>query len=255
MTNPYLAALNSATKYPSIPTYHALDPKNGNLLEEPTVFDGDVLLTEKVDGTSGRIILFPDGDFFIGSREELLYTRGDRIGNPALGIVSALMPLADRLKPRDDHGQILVFFLEVYGRKIGGAARQYTGGDSVGCRLFDIACILPDVLDWDREQISSWRDNGGQRFCTEAILQRAAEEGIELTPRLGTVPAADVPTGIEEMHAFLTEELPTTRVALDDGAGGRPEGIVLRTADRSVIAKARVQDYARTLKRRAGGAR
>ena len=32
---------------------------------------------------------------------------------------------------------------------------------------------------------------------------------------------------------------------------GAAEGIVLRTPDRSVIAKARFQDYERTLKRRA----
>jgi hypothetical protein len=49
---------------------------------------------------------------------------------------------------------------------------------------------------------------------------------------------------------FVAEHLPGTRVALDGGAGGRAEGVVLRTADRSVIAKARFQDYRRTLKRR-----
>jgi hypothetical protein len=252
VTSPYLAALNTATKYPSIPTYHALDPKNGSLLDQPTAFEDDVILTEKVDGTNGRIVLLPDGDYFIGSREELLYAKGDRIENPALNIVEALKPLAERLNPRDEHGQIVVFFLEVYGRKIGGAAKQYTGNGNLGYRLFDIACLLPDVLDWPREQISTWRDNGGQRFCTEATLQRAAEaEAIELTPRLETVPGDALPTDIEEMAAFLAGRLPVTRVALDEGAGHQPEGIVLRTADRSVIAKARFQDYTRTLKRRA----
>jgi hypothetical protein len=251
-----LAALNSATKYPSIPTYHALDPKNGGLLEEAMPFTGDVVLTEKVDGTNGRIVLMPDGDYFIGSREELLYARGDRIGNPALGIVDALRPLADRLKPRDEHGQILVFFLEVYGHKIGGAAKQYTAQGNVGYRLFDIACILPDVLEWSREQISSWRDGGGQRFCTEATLQRAADaEELQLTPRLGTVPAEELPATVEGMHEWLGTTLPGTLVALDDSAGGNPEGIVLRADDRSVIAKARFQDYERTLRRRSQPAR
>ncbi|WP_284706371.1 hypothetical protein [Micromonospora phytophila] len=37
-----------------------------------------------------------------------------------------------------------------------------------------------------------------------------------------------------------------------DGAPGRSEGLVLRAADRSVIAKARFQDYERTIKRRDG---
>jgi hypothetical protein len=38
-------------------------------------------------------------------------------------------------------------------------------------------------------------------------------------------------------------------VSIDDGGGGWAEGIVLRTPDRSVIAKARFQDYNRTLRR------
>ncbi|WP_246212247.1 RNA ligase family protein [Streptomyces abyssomicinicus] len=252
MTAPDLAALNSATKYPSIPTYHRLDPKNGNLLEEQTRFTGDVLLTEKVDGTNGRIVLLPDGDYFIGSREELLHARGDRVHNPALGIVDELKPLADRLEPRDARGRVTVFFLEVYGRKIGGAAKQYTGGNGVGHRLFDVAFLQPDVLERSLEQISSWRDAGGQDFGDEATLQEvAATNGIPLVPRLTTLPGDELPASVDGMATFLAERLPATRVALDDGAGGTPEGIVLRTPDRSVIAKARFQDYARTLKRRA----
>ncbi|AUG76951.1 hypothetical protein CFP65_2093 [Kitasatospora sp. MMS16-BH015] len=246
-----LAALNSATKYPSIPTHHELDPKNGGLLENPTAFTGEVVLTEKVDGTNGRIVLLPDGDYFIGSREELLHARGDRVSNPALGIVAALRPLADRLKGRPADG-ILVYFLEVYGHRVGAAAKQYTAGGNVGHRLFDLARVPEEALGWDRERIAQWRDGGGQYWSSEADLQRAAEaEGIEVTPRLGTVPAGQLPTGIEETHSWLNAMLPDTRVALDEGAGGRPEGIVLRTPDRSLISKARFQDYERTLKRRA----
>ncbi|MDH6228454.1 MULTISPECIES: RNA ligase family protein [Streptomyces] len=252
MTAPGLAALNSATKYPSIPTYHRLDPGNGSLLEEHTPFTGDVLLTEKVDGTNGRIVLLPDGDYLIGSREELLHAKGDRVHNPALGIVDELRPLADRLGPRDADGRIAVFFLEVYGRRIGGAAKQYTGGNGVGHRLFDVAFVRPDVLDRSPGQIASWRDDGGQDFGDEAALQRiAATDGIPLVPRLATIPGGRLPATVDGMAALLAERLPATRVALDDGAGGTPEGIVLRTPDRSVIAKARFQDYARTAKRRA----
>jgi hypothetical protein len=85
-----LTALNSLTKYPSIPTHHELDPKNGGLLESATAFVGSVIGTEKVDGTNGRIIVLPDGNWIIGSREELLHARGDVIANPALGIATAL---------------------------------------------------------------------------------------------------------------------------------------------------------------------
>ena len=259
---PDLAALNSATKYPSIPTYHTLDPKNGGLLETAVGFGGgEVILTEKVDGTNGRIVVLPDGDYVIGSREELLYARGDRVGNPALGIVDALKPLAERLSVRPAAGggladgigeaRIRVYFLEVYGHKIGGAAKQYTAQGRVGHRLFDLAVLTPDVLDQDQARISAWREGGGQQFCTEDALQRAAAaDGIALTPRLGVLPPGALPTSVEATHAWLAATLPGTHVALDESAGGSPEGIVLRTPDRATIAKARFQDYARTLRRR-----
>jgi hypothetical protein len=249
-----LDTLNSATKYPSIPTYHALGDR-GSLTEEVTQFHGDVLASEKVDGTSSRVVRMPDGDWYIGSREELLTARGDRVPNRALGIVAALNDLAQRLKgePTD---RITVFYLETYGARIGSNAKQYTDGTSVGFRMFDLAYIPTRVLDWSREEIASWRDGGGQPFATEAVLQRAAEaEGIELTPRLATFPAGTLPASIESTHTWLAETLPRTLVGLDAGAGGRPEGIVLRTTDRSVIAKARFQDYERTLKVRADAER
>ncbi|MEU9621735.1 RNA ligase family protein [Streptomyces sp. NPDC048155] len=249
-----LAALNTATKYPSIPTYHTLDPKNGGLIEETVAFTGDVYLTEKVDGTNGRIVSFPSGDYVIGSREELLYARGDLIGNPALGIADALRPLADRLTPPTSGIRIL--YLEVYGGKVTAASREYTGSRAVGYRLFDAADVPLDILEWPRARISSWREDGGQRFLDEDALTLSAKaQDIELVPRLATVGADDLPTGIAEMQALLADHLPATHVALDEGAGGQPEGIVLRNGDRSAIAKARFQDYRRTLKRRTQPAR
>ena len=83
------------------------------------------------------------------------------------------------------------------------------------------------------------------------MAETAQRTYLELTPRLRTMDATEVPTDIDKTHVFLAEQLPGTRVALDDAAGGASEGMVLRTSDRSVIAKARFQDYERTLKRRA----
>lgn len=250
-----LRALNSLTKYPSIPTYHELDLRNGGLLDNPVHFEGQVIGTEKVDGANARIILTPDGNYLLGSREELLYARGDLIGNPALGIVDSLRDVAESLPvgsaPADD--AMYVFYLELYGGKIGGQAKQYSSRGAVGWRLFDIGFVdvAAEMLRWPVERISTWRDNGGQKFAHEAFLQAmAAEACFELTPRLFTVDAGELPTEIEKMHAFLGGQLPGTLVALDDSAKGAAEGIVLRTADRSVIAKARFQDYERTLKRR-----
>lgn len=102
---PYdLRRLNSATQYPSIATYHTIaEDQQGILLESGKPFaeaDGTVHVTEKIDGTNGRIILFyNDGelDWIIGSRTELLASRGDRIVNNDLGIVDALRPIAEQL--------------------------------------------------------------------------------------------------------------------------------------------------------------
>lgn len=244
-----LEVLNSATKYPSIPTYHALGER-GALVEQATAFTGEVLLTEKVDGTNSRICRLPGGDWFIGSREELLTARGDRVHNPALGIVAALRELADGLKV-EDTGQIAVFYLETYGGRIGGQARQYSGQGLVGYRMFDLAFVSPEVLGWDRARISAWRENGGQSFADETTLASAASlAGIELTPRLASLEADTLPTTLEQTHTWLRETLPATLVGLDAAALGRAEGIVLRTTDRAVIAKARFQDYERTLKRK-----
>ncbi|MEY9840693.1 RNA ligase family protein [Streptacidiphilus sp. EB103A] len=258
MTHPNItdpARLNSATKYPSIRTHHALGER-GALLEEPTRFTGQVIATEKVDGAGGRIVLLPGGDYAIGSREDLLHARGDRIINPTLGIVEALLPLAERLAElRTVHSGATTYFLEVYGDRIGKAANQYQSGGGVGHRLFDVAHTPDEILGLDPAAISTWRENGGQNWADEDILQDlAAHHAIPLTPRLATLAAQDLPESIEDMHTWLARTLPATLVALDDGARGGPEGIVLRDSTRSVISKARFQNYRRTLELRAAEA-
>src|SRR4051794_25742951 len=112
-----LGRLNSMTKYPSIPTYHPMGDR-GVLGDEPLRFEGRAIATEKVDGTNSRILLLPDGTYLIGSREELLYARGDLIGNPALGIVDAVRPVAERLVEEVRLPAIAAFYLETYGGNI-----------------------------------------------------------------------------------------------------------------------------------------
>lgn len=53
--------------------------------------------------------------------------------------------------------------------------------------------------------------------------------------------------------AWLSETLLRTRVALAEAASGHPEGVVVRTEDRSVIAKIRYEDYKRTVPRDRAG--
>ncbi len=133
-----LDKLNSATKYPSILTYHEIGDR-GTLKDSVLVPFGNesIFLSEKIDGTNARVILFPEG-YFIGSREELLTASGDLIYNPSQGIVDAVRPLIPQMILHlQDHGTVYVVFGEVYGAKV-GTGKNYTTQGKVGFRLFDI---------------------------------------------------------------------------------------------------------------------
>ncbi|MFC7428120.1 hypothetical protein [Nocardia tengchongensis] len=82
-----LEAVNSLTKYPSIPTYHQLGER-GRLTEAVSEFAGPVIGTEKIDGSNARIVSLPDGSWLLGSREELLCAQGDLIGNPTRSMIA-----------------------------------------------------------------------------------------------------------------------------------------------------------------------
>jgi hypothetical protein len=245
-----LGSLNSATKYPSIPTYHALGER-GALLDQHVDFRGEPLIyTEKVDGTNTRIIVMPDGHYLIGSREELLHARGDLIHNPALGIVDAVRDVAERLTSSSCRTgrQILVYYLETYGGRITGASKNYTGPAQVSFRLLDVCEVDLATLDLPRSKISLWRESGGQAYAGEASLRQHAEDArLQVTPRLS--PDSQLPQSIEAVYEWLNTTIPQTLVALDDSARGKPEGVVVRTPDRSLIAKVRFDDYRRHIKR------
>lgn len=251
-----LAAVDTMTKYPSIPTYHPRDPETGLLAEtDPVIFPDGVIATEKIDGTNVRLIFWPGGGYLIGSRERLLYASGDLVGNPELGIVPALTPIADHIAGRLWNILApLVVFLELYGGKVGGAAPQYRGKDTdrFGWRLFDVARITrwPDLIEQTPAQIAPGRDAGQvQEFSTETELARLAGDfGMPLVPRLFSGHGADLPTTIRGVLEMLNA-WNQTQVALPGATPGLSEGIVLRGTDRSVIAKARQADYARALRK------
>lgn len=246
-----LRKLNSATKYPSIPTFHALGDR-GRLRQEVQVSfaRNDVVVTEKLDGTNTRIVVLEDGSYLIGSREELLHARGDIVFNPALGIVAAVRAIADRVADAlAGSGRLVTFYGEVYGGKTTGS-RTY--GTSVGFRLFDVVSAplreMAERLALSAEDLAHWRDGGGQSFVDErGLAEHAALAGVELTPRLEAATAP--PTELRETHAWLEAALPGgTRAPLEGERKGRPEGVVVRTRDRRVIAKLRFEDYERTLR-------
>ena len=214
-----LAALNTASKYPSISTFHELGEKGR--LKDAFLFEpsDNLVVTEKIDGTNSRLIFMPDGYFLIGSREHLLYARGDLIGNPAQGIVESIKPLAERLNgliPRSE-GRITVMFLETYGGKTTAAARNYTGENAFGHRLFDVYDMAADNLEKDIETLSVWRESAGQAFYPEMHLKAFADTfSVPLTDRLD---APILPTALNETLVWLEDILPSTTAAIASGAG------------------------------------
>jgi hypothetical protein len=259
MTTITLDRLESITRYPSIQTYHALD--RGAPTEEvqvPFTPDDDVIITEKIDGTNARLIFTgPElwvqnkhghtarDQWILGSRSELLTCHTDFMATDKLGIVDTLTELASDwqfagvAQPEDDLA-ISVFYFEVYGGKVTAASKQYTGSQQLGYRLFDIMLLrdASDLADWPAQQVASWRDNGGQRFANESVLKTTTPP---LTPRLST--GTGFVGSVEHTRGWL-EEWRQTRAALDTAAG-QSEGVVVRTRDRSKIAKIKFRDYAK----------
>ena len=175
------------------------------------------LPTEKVDGTNARILLFPDGNYIIGSRTELLYTKGDLIGNPTLGIVEALKNKAESLDSYTED-RITVYFGEVYGGKVTQASRQYTSDKTVGFRLFDIAQIHNPgrMLEKQALEISKWREGGCQHFISESkIMTEKDKHCFKITPRLMEIESDRFPVAIEEILDFLRDTIPRTFCKLD----------------------------------------
>jgi hypothetical protein len=247
-----LRALNSATRYPSIPTYHALGDR-GRLTEERTtdfadLAAADVEVTEKIDGTNARVVVPPAewGAPLIGSRTELLHHLGDVIFNPAQGIVDAVRGHAARMAAAlAEPDALVVVFGEVFGGRTASGAKNYSTTGTVGFRVFDIARVPPEVLDREPEQIAAWRDGGGQPFVPTAELHARVDDlGLDRVPVL--TPDRPVPVTIAETHDWLRGLLTETHARLDDSGRGAPEGVVVRSVDRTRIAKIRFEDHERT---------
>lgn len=238
--------LNTMTKYPSIPTFHALGERGVLTDQKLVVPDGELYSTEKIDGTNARIIFDFDGDYLIGSRENLLYAKGDRIGDPAQGIVQALVPLADRLSAGPCRRQV-VFYGEVFGGRTTGC-KSY--GDAVRFRLFDMMdfnnTLLNESIARGQSRTAEWRDSGGQPFYRISnTAEFATECGVEMVP---LAPVPPMSGGITDIHQWLGTSMMSTRVG-----DGPAEGVVVRNAARSFICKIRHEDYRRSTRVKPSG--
>lgn len=243
------------TKYPSILTYHEMGNKGS--LNSTLTGDGSFkrdtgyYVTEKIDGTNSRIIVCGD-DFILGSREHLLYARGDRFGDPAQHIVETVKSYAEIIinKIKDASG-LYVFYGETYGGNITAASREYTKDQTYSFRLFDFISIpfknLEDILKKPVQELSCWREGDHGYFGSVDDLKKMAEDiGIPRVPPLAVVPGNEIPDDPPDTYQWL-QQYRKTEAGIN--AEGNAEGVVIRTRDRSIIRKLRFEDYERTRKR------
>lgn len=260
-----LRKVNSATKYPSILTYHNLGNK-GNVIEgltEGRSFPNDSLLyvTEKIDGTNSRAVMFTDDkgqviDYMIGSREDILFAMNDRIINPSQGIVDQMKPCVEKIiqnicncfgfHEHLPYDSIICLYGETYGGKINGA-KQYTGHGNSGIRFFDYWTMDMDefrkLLELPLEKISSWREHGGQPFVSVSELKGFCMNAkLETVPYIYTTVVDLFPNDLQTVWNWL-QAFSRTRASLDDDGKNHSEGVVVRTEDRSMIRKIRFEDY------------
>ena len=152
------------------------------------------------------------------------------------------------------NNMITVVYLESYGKGICGKAGKAYSTTQRSYRMFDVMEMHFDaftaMLDLPPEEISLWRERGGQPFVSEARLcELSGIWGVSLTPRLNHINwnGDTIPKGIIEMYDALVAMLPRTMAAIDESTtGGKAEGVVVRSAERSTIAKIKFRDYERS---------
>ena len=256
-----LRKLNSITKYPSILTYHNLGPRGSlvdSLVDETKFDDRTVYITEKVDGTNSRVVFSTDSkgsveDYIIGSREDFLFAKNDRIVNPGLGIVKNMKHIADTICLLGENNlrpnSIYCLYGETYGGKINGA-KQYSTHGNFSVRIFDLWIMeqdkIEEMLDMNVDRISSWREQGGQPYVNVNALSDFCKDFLlDCVPYIKTVSGTEIPETLQDVWDWM-QEFAKSNACIDNSGLGNSEGIVVRYADRSLIRKIRFEDYLKT---------
>jgi hypothetical protein len=266
-----LNKLNTMTKYPSIYTYHTT-AERGSLstehVDNKTFASCEkIYITEKIDGTNSRVVLITDAygqvaDYIVGSREDFLYAKDDRIINPALGIVSTLQTyvipkfafcetIVGKNTLRPNH--MYIFYGETYGGKI-NAAKQYTNIQAYNFRAFDIVEMdIPSVkgiLSMQIEDISSWREHGGLPFVSVTNFVNLCNIlSLNRVPYIKEMNGSELPTNIKDVFSWLQNFEKSNATIEPEYTGlAKAEGVVVRTESRDLIRKIRFEDYEKTKK-------
>lgn len=253
--------LNSLTKYPSILTYHELGNKgrlNNKLTNDESFSAGNIEISEKIDGTNTRII-YLNGDYIIGSRDNLLYAKDDRVMSRELNESSLAAAVNISFLGPDNltKDKMFVFYGETYGSKINGF-KQYTNDNNCSAwRLFDIAVFdfnfIETMMDEDLSHIASWRDHGGQTFLsTQVRTMLATSLLLDTVPIINTIDSTRLPKNLgatyDWMQAFRKSNATLQKENSNENnkVFGKAEGVVIRTFDRSMIRKLRFEEYDKT---------
>ncbi|KKK85253.1 hypothetical protein LCGC14_2775160 [marine sediment metagenome] len=229
-----LDKLNTATKYPSIPTYHKLGDR-GRLTEELNVDfgDDDVVVTEKIDGTNARIVCFVpsslDSDsaasYLIGSRKELLFASGDLLHNPSNCIVETVRPFADDFVEGvewpncavQQNLAVRVIYGEVYGARIQKGGGNYRS--DVSFRLFDVVIFGQSVTrDGLADDGKAWWLNWND---VEDVARKLSIETVPVVARMATL--AQAIQVVEEGLGSVVAQEEADRMDIN------AEGVVART--------------------------
>lgn len=253
-----LSKLDSATKYPSIETYHKLGER-GRLTEQRNhswSSDEKVYVSEKIDGANGRLIFLPGraAPWIAGTREQLVAASFDVIWDNSMGVAEALLgPSAPKPwmlphAPLED-GYVFVLYFEVYGHRATRNWNEYSpDGQEPMIRLFDAQFFQEDWLHHftSVEEVAKARDNDAAIWLHEDMLPELAKElGVQCVPNLWTGSGEDIPHDVAGMNEFMQSLGRDTQAGVN--GSGRSEGIVLRTTGRATIAKARRESYDKTL--------
>lgn len=260
-----LLNLNSITKYPSIPTYHKVSGRH--ILDDnaETQLGHDIYhITEKLDGINIRIIVKPGEDFFIGTRQELVYANGDRIYNDRLGIIKTVKHIGHQLMQLDksafeDNTCYVVVYGELIGGKVHKNSKQYTKDkETLSFMAFDMAMLDDEYLyesdlqlDLGPDARSAFREANYRKRCfvqQHVMMDACYQLGIGVVPNKGTVLKDNMPSTVAESKKWLIDRTKFGTMALLDGTGeGNAEGLIISDPRNQEAFKLRVQDYRRNI--------